>query len=124
MKMTKYLAFLALTASIMTNAAYASQTVVTCNATGADDSIKIVQTSNNNLVAAVTTESFGGSYPTFHYKVNDVPTKPGVMGAGKTYEGAGLTLEINTDGADGKNGFEGHLSVPSISINERVNCTF
>lgn len=59
------------------------------------------------------------------FNVSQVPTPPGIMGAGLNYQGNGFSLHIGTDDAPEPGGTPSDLTVPSLDLNaEHISCSF
>jgi hypothetical protein len=91
----KTLALSALVLSVTTNAFAAGQAVqgkkiLSCSASDGDYvELAIFANPDRSLRASVTEESFGGSYPTFHYDVKKL--------ANGDFEGKGFSLKMKAD---------------------------
>jgi hypothetical protein len=70
------------------------QKLVSCSATDGDVvEVTIYHNPDGSFRASVMEESFGGSYPTFHYDVHEVRSSDGE----EVYEGEKFSLKIGRD---------------------------
>ena len=70
------------------------QKIISCSASdGADMEVSIYHNPDGSFRASVMEESFGGSYPTFHYDVHEVRSADGE----ESYEGEKFSLKIGRD---------------------------
>jgi hypothetical protein len=90
-------------------AAHASSTkILDCAATNGDDTqVNILQRADGSLYAAVSTESFGDSHPTFRFDVTKT--------RGGDYVGKSFSLKM-------KNARIGMLHASSIGVSNEVDC--
>ena len=98
-------------AMVATNAGAAetkAKTVLSCG-NGEEINLVVKKAVNGTFQAAVTMESFGGSFPTFHYSV--ARTSDG-------YQGGGFSLYVHQ--RQGKH--LGELEIQALSIREELDC--
>jgi len=91
-------------------------TLISCDG-GEDIQLTIKQLANGKLRANVTEQSFGDSYPTFHYSVRESESSS----VSATFSGGGFTLTVNTNPAG--NSAPSHLSIPAQGVDQDINCT-
>ena len=124
--MKSVLLFAGILVAYSANGFASGKTLVVCSGStfkSGLEKVAIHQDVGGQMVALYTTESTGGSYPTFAYPVVQKPVPQGQMGAGLTYVGKGLVLHVNTDGPGGSQGLVGYLSIAGFQIrNERLSC--
>lgn len=99
--------------SLVSVSSFASgKNLVVCGQIDGDDSVTIRKDAGGQLVGLFSMLDHG----TLAYKVELVPTPAHIVGAGLVYEGQGLSLHINTDGAPNKEGIYSVLTIPSLDI--------
>lgn len=100
--------------------------VADCTIAGhADDmGLSVIQQPDGKLVATVSTQSFGDSWPTNCYDVREATQDE--AGAPVVYVGKSFKLEIDIDSQASKEGYPGHVNAPGSLAglkNHKVECT-
>lgn len=112
---------LALSATLISGLpAFAAGKVIAKCTNGEETTVVLKQVDNDKFEAAVTVQSTGDSYPTYHYKnITVEPPMPHRIGGATVYKGNGFELSIVYTAAKAP----ATLNVPEVGLkNEELTC--
>ena len=118
MKKLSVFVIVSLLTFVIGSLAMANNLLLDCSGVSGDLNIKVIQHQDQSLIAKVTVESTGGSYPSFVYRVKSTTDSSNLIDG---YTGKNIFVKVyNSVGAD-KN-YKGFAKIYNLGTSEALSC--